>query len=159
VRRSLAALAGTIAGLAGLLSYKSGPPPRAGAAATVAGGTANDPTSSPPTTVAPRAASSPTPSTTTVPVERRVTGADVPNRFGDVQVQAVFVGNKLVDVLPVVLPSDRPRSQRISDAAAPILRQEALAAQGARIQLVSGATYTSEGYAQSLQSALDQARR
>jgi uncharacterized protein with FMN-binding domain len=46
----------------------------------------------------------------------------------------------------------------ISHVAGPLLRTEALAAQSARIDVVSGATYTSNGYAQSLQSALDQAR-
>ena len=45
----------------------------------------------------------------------------------------------------------------INSYAAPMLRQESLTAQSARIDIVSGATYTSEGYAQSLQSALDQA--
>lgn len=158
MRRSLATLAGTIAGLAGLVSYKSGPAPRAVAARPITVDAGADATIPPSTTIAPRTAAPP-PTTSTVSVERKVVGIDVPNRFGDVQVQVVLIGNKLVDVVPVVLPTDRPRSQRISDVAAPILRQEALAAQGANIQLVSGATYTSEGYAQSLQSALDQARR
>ena len=57
------------------------------------------------------------------------------------------------------MPSDATRSQMIAQYAAPILRSEALTAQSAQINLVSGATYTSEGYAQSLQAALDQARR
>ena len=48
-------------------------------------------------------------------------------------------------------------SQRISQAAEPILREEALSAQTANIDLLSGATYTSEAYVESLQSALDQA--
>jgi uncharacterized protein with FMN-binding domain len=58
-----------------------------------------------------------------------------------------------------VLPSDKPKSARISQAAGPRLRQEALSAQSANIDVVSGATYTSEGYAQSLQGALDQIGR
>jgi uncharacterized protein with FMN-binding domain len=148
MRRSLAALAGTVAGVAGLLAYKSGPAPRTSELRT-AGGTSG--------ATRPRTAA--TAPTTTTPRQRTVTGADVPNRFGDVQVQAVLVGDRLVDVLAVKLPGDKPRSQRISDDAAPILRQEALAAQGAHIQLVSGATYTSDGYSRSLQSALDAARR
>jgi uncharacterized protein with FMN-binding domain len=57
----------------------------------------------------------------------------------------------------VQLPSDRARSQGISSDAGPQLRSEALRAQSARINTVSGATYTSDGYAQSLQSALDRA--
>lgn len=55
------------------------------------------------------------------------------------------------------LPSGDGRSQRISQAVAPILREEALAAQDAPIDLVSGATYTSRAYASSLQAALDAA--
>jgi uncharacterized protein with FMN-binding domain len=55
------------------------------------------------------------------------------------------------------MPSDRQRSQYISEQAGPYLQQEALQAQNAQIDIVSGATYTSESYAQSLQSALDKA--
>ncbi|HSS10338.1 MAG TPA: FMN-binding protein, partial [Acidimicrobiales bacterium] len=57
----------------------------------------------------------------------------------------------------VQLPFDRARSQAISDQVAPILHQEVLDAQSAQIDTVSGATYTSEAYAESLQAALDQA--
>jgi uncharacterized protein with FMN-binding domain len=60
-------------------------------------------------------------------------------------------------VRALALPNDRPRSQFISAQAEPLLRSEALSAQSARIDIVSGATYTSEGYAQSLQAALDRA--
>jgi uncharacterized protein with FMN-binding domain len=56
-----------------------------------------------------------------------------------------------------VLPSDRDRSLRISQQAEPLLRNEALQAQSANVDLLSGATYTSEGYARSLQGALDKA--
>ena len=58
---------------------------------------------------------------------------------------------------PTRNPFDRERSQYISQQAEPYLRQEALQAQSAQIDLVSGATYTSYSYAQSLQSALDKA--
>jgi hypothetical protein len=58
---------------------------------------------------------------------------------------------------PAALPFDRSRSQEISQVVGPLLRSEALAAQSASIDVVSGATYTSNGYAQSLQSALDRA--
>ena len=55
------------------------------------------------------------------------------------------------------MPSSHQRSQEISQQAAPLLRQEALQAQSAQIDLLSGATFTSESYAESLQSALDHA--
>ena len=63
----------------------------------------------------------------------------------------------MTDVTALELPSRDGRSSRISQAAAPILREEALTAQDANIDLLSGATYTSRAYEQSLQSALDQA--
>lgn len=86
-----------------------------------------------------------------------VTGPVVTTPYGDVQVQVTISGGKIVDVQALQLPSDRRRSQMISQYAGPVLRQEALQAQSASIDLISGATYTSEGYAQSLQAALDQA--
>jgi uncharacterized protein with FMN-binding domain len=79
--------------------------------------------------------------------------------FGPVQVQITIAGGRITDVKPLQLPSDRQRSAAIAAYSAPILRSEALSAQSAQIDLVSGATYTSEGYAQSLQSALDAAHR
>ena len=63
---------------------------------------------------------------------------------------------KITEVAALQLPTDG-RSGRISQEVEPILHDEALQAQNAQIDLVSGATYTSQGYAQSLQAALDQA--
>jgi uncharacterized protein with FMN-binding domain len=83
----------------------------------------------------------------------------VSTRYGPVQVQVTLSGGRITDVSALELPTDRARSAAISNAAAPILRREVLAAQGASIDIVSGATYTSEGYARSLQAALDAARR
>ncbi len=67
-------------------------------------------------------------------------------------------GGKIADVEALQLPSDRARSAAISQYAEPVLRTEALQAQSAQIDLISGATYTSDAYAQSLQAAIDQAR-
>lgn len=77
--------------------------------------------------------------------------------FGPVQVQITVSGGKITDVQTLQMPSDRSRSAQIAAYSAPILRSEALTAQSAQIYIVSGATYTSDGYAQSLQSALDAA--
>ena len=87
---------------------------------------------------------------------KTIDGPVVSTRFGDVQVEIVVAGGKLTDVVALELPTGR-RSGQISNYAGPILRQEALQAQSAKIDLVSGATYTSDAYTQSLQSALDQA--
>jgi len=85
------------------------------------------------------------------------TGDAVQEPFGVIQVQATMVSGKLTAVTVVQMP-DHGRSGFISSDAAPILEGEAIAAQSANIDSVSGATYTSEAYAQSLQSALDQAK-
>jgi uncharacterized protein with FMN-binding domain len=84
-----------------------------------------------------------------------VTGPLITTRYGPVQVRVTVKGGKLTDVQAVALPTGG-KSGSIADYSAPILRREALAAQGAGIHAVSGATYTSEGYASSLQAALDQ---
>jgi uncharacterized protein with FMN-binding domain len=94
---------------------------------------------------------------TTTAAVRSVDGPVVDTRYGPVEVRVTLQGTRITDVQALVLPSDRSRSQRISDQAGPLLRSEALQAQSARIDVVSGASYTSEGYAQSLQGALDQA--
>jgi len=98
------------------------------------------------------------PSASPVAVTPKVlTGQGVETGYGVVQVSITVDGTTITDVQAVALPFDRPRSQEISNAVAPMLRQEALTAQSAQIDIISGATYTSEGYAMSLQSALDQA--
>ncbi len=86
-----------------------------------------------------------------------VTGQVVQTPFGTVQVQVTISAGKITDITALQLPNDRQRSAEISSIVEPMLKSEALAAQSAQIDLVSGATYTSNGYAQSLQSALDQA--
>ena len=95
--------------------------------------------------------------TPSAPSARTIVGPVESNDYGDVQVQIVVRAGQLVDVQALELPSDRRRSQEISDYAAPYLREEALQARSANIDIVSGATYTSVSYAQSLQAALDQA--
>lgn len=113
-------------------------------------------TTRPPTTAAP----SPTTSTTgpSGAPSRQFTGAAAPTQYGNVQVEITMSGSQMTDVTALQMPSDYARSRQISSYAGPQLRQEALDAQSAQIDTVSGATYTSEGYRQSLQSALDQAR-
>ncbi|GHE02181.1 FMN-binding protein [Streptomyces alanosinicus] len=85
------------------------------------------------------------------------TGDTVQTRWGPVQVRVTVRGGRLTDVTAVRYPRDNPRDQEINSYALPQLRREALAAQSAAIDTVSGATYTSTGYRQSLQSALDSA--
>ncbi len=86
---------------------------------------------------------------------RTATGPQVALAHGIVQVRVTVVGGRIVDVTALQLPHDNPHSWSGSSAAAVILRSEALSKQGADIDIVSGATYTSRGYARSLQAALD----
>jgi uncharacterized protein with FMN-binding domain len=88
---------------------------------------------------------------------RTVDGETVQTRYGPVQVRVTLTAGKLTAVKILQVPQDNPRDREIASFAVPQLTREALDAQSAHIDTVSGATYTSEGYAQSLQSALDQA--
>jgi uncharacterized protein with FMN-binding domain len=84
------------------------------------------------------------------------TGDTIDTRYGPVQVVVTLANGKLTDVQVLQTPSDNGRDRQIAARAVPRLTQEALAAQSATIHTVSGATYTSHGYIDSLQSALDQ---
>ena len=88
---------------------------------------------------------------------RTVTGSTVNTRWGPVQVQLTVSGGKITDVAMLQYPNGNGTDQQISSYALPILMQATVDAQSANIDMVSGATYTSTGYLQSLQSAIDQA--
>ncbi|NMO57263.1 FMN-binding protein [Actinoplanes sp. TBRC 11911] len=107
-------------------------------------------TSASPETTAP-SASKPTLGTKTY------TGSTANTRWGDVQVAITVTNGKISDVQVPVYPNGNGRDEEINGYALPILTQETLSAQNANIDTVSGATVTSDGYLQSLQSALDAA--
>jgi uncharacterized protein with FMN-binding domain len=116
------------------------------------------PTPSASPSVSDSSAPTPTPSPTGPTYkDGQYTGQDFPNQFGDTQVKVTIAGGRITDVQAVQLPFDRPRSAEISQYASPRLHDEVLQAQSAQIDSLSGATYTSDAYAQSVQSALDQA--
>jgi uncharacterized protein with FMN-binding domain len=92
------------------------------------------------------------------PTTRTAVGDPIQFRYGVVQVQATVRAGQLTAVQTTSLQADGGRSQSIDQQAEPLLRQEALQAHSANIDIVSGATYTSQAYAQSLQSAIDRAR-
>jgi uncharacterized protein with FMN-binding domain len=173
MRRAVPAVIITLVGLGALASFQSTPGSPAGKSvaalavprATTPATTAPPPTDStapdfsPPTT-APSPATTPTPATTPpapATANRTLTGDAVDTRYGIVQVQVTVQGNTITDISALQLPDSHQRSVEISQQAEPLLRQEALQAQSAQIDIISGATFTSEGYAQSLQSALDKA--
>ncbi|MBV9285538.1 MAG: FMN-binding protein, partial [Acidimicrobiia bacterium] len=99
-----------------------------------------------------------TPTTKPAPSgNRTVDGPVVQTRFGPVEVELVLVGGRIADVKALEYPNEARRSQFISEQALPVLHDEVLQAQSANIDTVSGATYTSDAYGQSLQAALDKA--
>jgi uncharacterized protein with FMN-binding domain len=158
MKRALAATGATLAGVVWLLTYKVTPPHLGAVAAAEPTPNTADATPSP--SAAPSAAPRPSPSPSPqAAVAGTFTGADVPNRFGDVQVRVTITGGRISDVQALRLPFDRAQSAYISQVAGPMLRTEALQAQSANIDIISGATYTSESYAQSLETALKQAHR
>ncbi|HEY8800244.1 MAG TPA: FMN-binding protein [Candidatus Limnocylindrales bacterium] len=164
-RRAIATIVATALGLVLLFSFKTPEGPDSIPPAAVARGTAVTGAASPFASVAPRTSSSNSagaassaPAASAPPINsgnQQVDGDVVGTRFGDVQVRLVEAGGKITDVQALQLPFDRRRSNEISQYAEPILHSEALQAQSAQIDTVSGATYTSDAYRTSLQSALD----
>jgi uncharacterized protein with FMN-binding domain len=90
---------------------------------------------------------------------RTATGEPGTTPFSYVSVRVTLTGDELTRVETVELSGTGARTQAINARAEPILREEALQAGSADIDVVTGATYTSRSYIQSLQSALDRARR
>jgi uncharacterized protein with FMN-binding domain len=127
---ALTAVSATAGGLALLLNFET---PSTGTVASAAG-----------------ASTSGSGSTQTVdgPVES--------NRWGNVQVEVTVDDGRITDVTLLQVPDSHGHSVEINDRAVPVLEQETLSAQSAHIDMVSGATDTSQGYITSLQAALDQ---
>lgn len=99
----------------------------------------------------------PTPAGTAAPAVKTVNGAAVDTTYGPVQVQVKIRSGRVVSATAIDYPQGSGRDREINSYAIPILQRETVSAQSAQIDTVSGATYTSEGYTQSLQSALDAA--
>ena len=85
-----------------------------------------------------------------------IVGSSVQTRYGPVQVSVTFTAGQITDVQALQVPGGHHESVQINARATPILAQEVVSAQSAQIDTVSGATYTSEAYAESVQSAIDQ---
>jgi uncharacterized protein with FMN-binding domain len=160
MKRAFAALVATVAGLVMLLGFKthsarpSAQPPLAAPASSPPAPQTSAPASNAPAQK-PSAAAPPAP---VQPQTRNVTGSSISTRYGNVQVRVTFAGTQITDVVPLRLPDSNGVDQQIDQQVVPILIQETLAAQSANIQAISGATYTSDGYVRSLQSALDKAK-
>ncbi len=163
MRRVVLALGGTVAGLVMLLSFRSHMASTASAGVTAGpGGTGTSPGSGSSAGSAGPAASGAA-AARTAPVSAgsgtgtAVTGDAIATPYGPTQVQVTLNAGKIVKVTVLQHTDDGINSQMIDGHALPLLNNETLTAQSAKIDAVSGASYTSAGYLKSLQSALDKA--
>lgn len=152
MRRIVVAVMGTVSGLVLLFSYHTSRNEGSVAVATSAPAVAGSSGSSGSAGAAPapQAAQGATAAGT-------YTGDSVMTRWGAVQVEITVADGKITAVQAVEYPQNNARDRQINAYALPVLAQEVTQAQSAQIDVVSGATVTSDGYIQSLQSALDQA--
>jgi uncharacterized protein with FMN-binding domain len=115
------------------------------------------------TSAKPRTTSKTTPSSrpkpSAAPKTVKVNGAAVDTDYGPVQVQIDLRGSKITSATAIAYPQGSGRDLEINSYAIPVLQQDTVTKQSAQIDTVSGATYTSDGYRQSLQSALDAAHQ
>jgi uncharacterized protein with FMN-binding domain len=86
------------------------------------------------------------------------TGISADAFYGNIQVKAIISGGKITDVQFLDYPQDRRNSIEINSQAMPLLKSEAIQIQNANVDIISGATATSQAFVQSLQSALNQAQ-
>ncbi len=163
MRRAILALGSTIAGIAVLLSFKTHSTATAGASAaapSMPGGTGSSASAGGAADAAGAGAAA-TPGTSRqakAAKHRTVTGKVAETLRGPMQVELTLAGQRITKVTMLQRTNSGAESDAIDATAIPKLISETLAAQSAHIDAVSGASYTSEGYLQSLQSALDKAR-
>jgi uncharacterized protein with FMN-binding domain len=164
MRRVILAVTGTIAGLVALLSFKSHVPsvPVAATAGGSGGTSASSSSSSASsssgggqTEIVPGAFPQGSIAKNLPAGETAVDGQVASTAYGPVQIQLIKKNSTIVKVAVLVQPTNTLHDVQIGEFAFPKLISETLAAQNGKIDAVSGATYTSAGYIQSLQSALD----
>lgn len=163
MRRVILAFVGTVAGLVVLLSFKTHSTSAAATPPAAIGGTsgqASAPAATPSASGSSKTRGSSKTSSSPSSVAgaaKTVTGTAADTIYGPVQVQITVKNGKVTAAQAVTYPQGSPRDQQINSYAIPVLNQEAVSASSAKIDAVSGATYTSGGYVTSLQSALDKA--
>ncbi len=161
MRRAPIIVVATAAGLAAVLGFhtqKLRTSVLSGAGTTPTG--TPTPTTSPtsggvPTSTSQPSSSSTSGSTSAPTGARSALGADVQYQYGELELKVTVTGGRITNVQPVVDNAFDPRSAQINSYAEPQLQSETIEAQSANINGVSGATYTSQAYVQSLQAALD----
>jgi uncharacterized protein with FMN-binding domain len=169
MKRPITILSATTVGFVGVLALhgpltSSSSPLASGPTTTTAPPTPTTTATSPSTTTAtnassPPATSAPTTTTTAAPVSSTATRTAVGKHeyygYGEMAVKVTVVGTRIVGLQIASLRTAESYSQQLAQQALPILKTEVLQAQGTRINSLTGATYTSEAYAYSIQSALD----
>jgi uncharacterized protein with FMN-binding domain len=150
MRKIAVAIALTICGLVLLFSYPTSTDQTMIAAAAV-------PLGLPPNGSSSSSGRAATPAPGTGGAGGTFVGSTSNTRYGPVQVQISVTGGRIATASVVQVPHGAGRTDRINSQAVPILDQETVHAQSAQIDTVSGATYTSDGYIRSLQSAIDAA--
>ena len=148
MRRAPIVIGATVAGTAGVLAFHAQAPtvPTATAAAVATTSAATTPTAT--TSGTSTSSGSSTASGT-------ATGTAIDTQYGAAQVRVTVRNGRIVKLEALQLQGNDPRSVQISGSAAPVLQEEVLAKQTAAVDAVSGATFTSASYMQSVQSALD----
>jgi uncharacterized protein with FMN-binding domain len=163
MRRVILAIVSTAAALVFLLTFKTHtasttPSALAGASPGTGSGDASGPAASgTPASSGSAKTAGPTASTAGAGAAKTVTGEVWPTIYGPVQVRITVADGRITAVTALEYPTNTERDDQINAFAIPELNQETLAAGSARIDAVSGATYTSAGYIGSLQSAVDKA--
>jgi uncharacterized protein with FMN-binding domain len=137
MRRSPIVITATIAGTAGVLAFHAHAP------------------AVQPATASSTASSSASPTSSAASAAGSATGDAIDTEYGAAQVRVTVENGKITKVEALQLQGNEPRSVEISSSAEPVLQQEVLATQTADVDAVSGATFTSASYTQSVQSALD----
>jgi uncharacterized protein with FMN-binding domain len=165
MKKIIYGLLATVTGVVLLLSYRTSLQAVSPTSATGGASTGSAPgTSTSKPTAGESASNAPTPSPSATGSasnglkDGTYTGRSADTRYGPVQVQVTVTGWKITKVEVPVYPTESFRDQEINRQAVPELVSETLSAQSSKVDMISGATYTSDGYLQSLQSALDEAR-
>jgi uncharacterized protein with FMN-binding domain len=151
MRRVILAFTATVAGLVALLAFKTHDPDQSALTPTTSAAAGDSETGTASTTGGTSAIKAPP----LKPGEKAVTGNVAQTVYGPVQVQLVEKTGKIVNVNVLQEPTATQEDVQIGQYALPTLIKETLSAQSARIDAVSGASYTSGGYIKSLQSAVD----
>lgn len=153
-RVPLFVFAGTVAGLAGILSFHTHPQ-TSGLAASAGTGQAKGSPTQPAKRHDRSESGSGAPSSASGSAVRNLKGATEQYGYGQLAVRVTVRGSRIVNVSVPYIQTAEQYSQQLASQAIPMLKNEVLAAQSAQINAVSGATYTSQAYAASVQAALD----